>query len=887
MYQYLSVVNSSSSAIRCMQTESVSLTAPAPLYAVFRLYQYLSVVNSCSSAIRFLQTVLVSISRQQLQLRYTLFIECISIYMSSTAPAPLYAVYRLYQYFSVVNSSSYALRCLQTVSVSICRQQLQHSYMFFIDCISIYLSSIAPAPLYAVCRLYQYLFVVKSSSSAIRWMQTVLVSSTAPARLYAVCRLYQDLSVVNSSSFAICCMQTVLVSSRAPAPLYAVCRLYQYLSIVNSSSSAIRCLQTVSVSICRQQLQLSYTLFIDCISIYLSSTAPAPLYAFYRLYQYRQELQLRYTLYVDCINIYLSSTAPAPLYAVYRLYQYLSVVNSCSSALRFLQTVSVSISRQQLQLLYTLYVDCISIYLSSTAPAQLQAVYRLYKYLSVVNSSSSSIRCLQTVSVSICRQQLQLRYTLFIDCISTYLSSIAPAIVYAVCRLYQYLAVVNSSSSGIRCVQTVSVSSTAPAPLYAVCRLYQNVSFVNSSSSAIRCLQTVSVSIWRQQLQLLYTLFIDYQYLSVLNSSSSCTRCLQTVSVFICRQQLQLLYTLFIDGISIYLSSTTPAPLYAVYMYQYLSDVNSSSSAIRCMQTESVSLTAPAPLYAVFRLYQYLSVVNSCSSAIRFLQTVLVSISRQQLQLRYTLFIEYISIYMSSTAPAPLYAVYRLYQYLSVVNSSSSAIRCLQTVSVSICRQQLQLSYTLYVDCICISLWSTAPAPLYAVYRLYQYLSVVNSSSSCIRCMQTVSVSSCRQQLQLWYTLCVDCISMVNSSSSAIRCMQTVSISICRQQLHLSYTLFIDCISIYLASTAPAPLYAVYRLSVSICPQQLQVLYTLFIDCISIYLPSTAPAPLHAVYRRYQYLFVVNNSSPAKRCLYVSVSICRQQLQLRYMLYVD
>ena len=494
------------------------------------------------------------------------------------------------------------------------------------------------------------------------------------------------------------------------------------------------------------------------------------------------------------------------------MYQYLSINNSSSSAIRFLQTVSLSICRQQLQLRYTLFIKCINIYLLTTAPASLYAVCRLYvstcwQQLQLLNTLLQTVSvhicrqqlqlrytCMQSVSVSICRQQLQLRYTLYVDCISIYQSSTASAPLHAVYRLYQYLSVVNSSSSAIRCMQTVSVSSTVTAPLYAVCRLYQDLSVVNSSSSSIHCLQTVSVSI--------------------------------------CRQQLLLSYTLYVDCFSIYLLPT-----------------------------------APASLYAVCRLYQYLSAINSLSSSKRCSQTVSLSICRQQLQLLYTLFIDYISFYLSSTAPGPLYAVYRLYQYLSVVNSSSSAIRCMWTVSVSICRQQLQLLYTLVIDYISIYLSSTAPSPLHALCRLDQY----------------------RQQLQLLYTLYVDCISiyLLSKDLAPLYAVCRLSVSTCRQQLQLPCTLVIDCISIYLSSTAPAPLYAVYRLSVSICPQQLQLLYTLFIDCISIYLSSTAPAPLHAVYRRYQYLFVVNNSSSAIRCLYVSVSICRQQLQLRYTLYVD
>ena len=513
-----------------------------------------------------MQTVSGSICRQQLQLLYTLFIDCISIYLSSTAPAKLYAVCRLYQYLSVANSSSFAIRCMQTVSVSICRQQLQLSYTLLIDCISIYLSSTASAPVHAVYRLYQYLSVVNNSSSAIRCLQTVSVS---------ICR--QQLQLLYT--LFIDCI-SIYLSSTAPAQLHVFYRLYRYLFVVNSSSSSIRCLQIVLIPICRQQLQLLYTLYVDCISIFLSLRAPAPLYAGCRLYQYRQQLLLGYTMYVDCIRIYLSSTAPASLYAVRRLYQYLSVVNSSSSAIRCLQTVSVSICRQQLQLHYMLFIDCISIYLSSTAPAHLYPVYRLYQYVSVVNSSSSSIRCLQTISVPICRQQLQLLYTLFIDCISIYLSSTAPAPLHAVCRLYQYRQELQLRYALYVDGINIYLSSTAPAQLYAVYRLYQ--------------------------------------YLSVLNSSSSSIRCLQTVSVSICRQQLQLSYTLYVDYISIYLSSTGPAPLYVVCrLYQYLSVVNSSSSAKRCIQTVSVSETAPAPLYAVYRLYQYLSAVNSFSSSKR------------------------------------------------------------------------------------------------------------------------------------------------------------------------------------------------------------------------------------------------------------------------------
>ena len=309
----------------------MSSTAPAPLYAVYRLYQYLSVVNSSSLAIRCFQTVSVSICRQQLQLSYTLYVDCICIYLSSTAPAPLYAVYRLYQYLAVVNNSSSATCCLQTVLVFICRQQLQLIYTLFIDCISI-------------CR------------QQVQLIYTLLIDSIS-----------------------------IYLSSTAPAQVHVVYRLYQYLSVVKSSSSSIRCLQTVSVPICRQQLQLLYTLYVDCISIFLSSRAPAPLHARCRLYYYRQQLQLRYTLYVDCIRIYLSSTAPAPLYAVYRLYQYLSVVNSSISSTRCLQTVSVSISRvTHTQLRYTLYVDCISI--------SFVVLYR----------PSSGTRCMQTSSVLLC-----------------------------------------------------------------------------------------------------------------------------------------------------------------------------------------------------------------------------------------------------------------------------------------------------------------------------------------------------------------------------------------------------------------------------------------------------------------------------------------------------
>ena len=400
---------------------------------------------------------------------------------------------------------------------------------------------------------------------------------------------------------------SIYLSSTTPAPLYAVCRLYQYLSVVNSSSSATCCMQTVSVSICRQQLQLRYMLYVDCIIIYLQSKAPAPLYAACKqsVSTCRQQLQLPFTLFIDCISIYQSSTGPAPLYAVCRLYQY----------------------RQQLQLPFTLFIDCISIYLPSTASAPLNAVYRLHHYLYVVNSSSSSIRCLQTISVSICRQQLQVRYTLLIDCISIYLSSTAPAPLYAVCGLYQYLSVVNSFSASTRCLQIISVS-ICRQQLHLRYTLYVDwIGIVNSSSSAIRCMQTVSVSTCRQKLQLRYTLYVDYQYLPVVNSSRSPLRCLQTVSVSICRQQLHLRDTLYVDFISI---------------------VNSSSSPLRCLQTVSVS------------------------------------IYRQQLQLRYTLFIDCISIYLSSTVQSTLYAVYRLYQYLSVVNSSSSAIRCLLNLSISI-----------------------------------------------------------------------------------------------------------------------------------------------------------------------------------------------------------
>ena len=901
LYQYLSVVNSYSSSIRCLQTVSVSIcreqlqliytlfiycisiylssTAPAQLDVVHRLYQYLSVVNSSSFSIRCMQTVFVSIIRQELEHRYTLYGDCISIVK---APAPLYAVCRLYQYLPVVNSSSSAIRCLQTVSVSMCLQKLQLLYTLFKDCISIYLSSKAPAQQHVVYRLYQYLSVVNSSSSSIRCLQTVSVficrqelqllytlfidyistylSSIAPAPLYAVCRLYQYLSVVNSSSSAIRCMQTVSVSSTAPALLYDVCRLYQYLCVVNSSSSAIRCLQTGSVSICRQQLQLLYKLFIDCISIYLSSRAPAALYAVCRLYQYRQQLQLRYTLYVDCISIYLSSTASAQLQAVYRLHQYLSVVNSSSSALCCLQTVSVSLCRQQLQLSYILFIDCISIYLSSTAPAPLYAVFRLYQYLSVVNSSSSAIRCMQTVSVSICRQQLQLMYTLFINCISIYLSS---TVSVSICRLtHTQLQLLYTLF--IDCI-SIYMSSTSPAPLYAVCRLYQYLSVVNSSRSSTHCLQTLSVSICRQQPQLRYTLYVDC--ISIVISSSSVIRCMQTVSGSICRQQLQLLYTLFIDCVTIYLSSTAPAPLHA-----FIDDISIYLSS-----------TALAPQYAIYRLYQYLSAVNSFSLSTRCLQTVLVSICRQQLQLLQTLFIDYISIYMSSTAPAQLYAVCRLYLYLSVVlqdsphaicrlyqylsvvlHRLSSATRCMQSVSVSICRvyklsfatrfmqivsvsicrvSQAQFRYTMYVDCISIFLSCyTGQAPLHAVCRLYQFLSVVfQRLSSATRCMQIVSVSIFRvTQVQLRYKLYVDCISFVvfHRICSATRCMQTVSVFI----FNVTHA---------------------------------QVRYMLYVDCISIYLSYyTGPAPLHAVCRLYQYLSVVlHRPSSATRCMQ---TVCRR-----------
>ena len=744
------------------------------LHAVYRLYQYLSVVNSSSSAIRCMQTVSVSICRQQLQLSYTLFIDCISIYLSSTAPAPLYAVCRLYQYLSVVNSSSSATRCLQTVSVSICRQQLQLRYTLYVDCISIYLSSTAPAPLYAVCRLYQYLSVVISS---------------------------------------------------------ILCRLYQYLSVVNSSSSAIRCMQTVSVSICRQQLQLSYTLYVDCISIYLSSTAPAQLHAVYRLYQYLSVVNSSSsaTRCMQSASVWSCFIGPAPLHAVCRLHQFCRVT--------------------QAQLRYTLYVDCISFV--------------------VFHRPGSATRCIQTGSIlscytglaplhAVCRlhqfcrvSQARLLYTLYVDCISIYLScQTGPAPLHAVCRLYQHqfcratqpqlgytlyvdcisFVVLHRPSSAARCMQIASVWSCfiGPASLHAVCRLHQF------------CRVT--------QAQLRYTLYVDCISFVVFHRPGSSTRCMQTVSVSICRvSQAQLRYTLYVDCISIYLSC----------------------------------YTGPAPLHAVYRLYQYLSVVNSSSSATRCMQTVSVSISRvTQTQLRYRLFIDCISIYLSSTSPAPLYAVCRLYQYLSVVNNSSSALRCMQTVSVSICRQQLQLRYMLYEGCISIYLSSTTPAPLYAVCRLYQYLSVVNSSRSAIRCMQTVSVSICRQQLQLRYTLLIDCISIylssrapaplyavyrlyqylsvVNSSSSATCFLQTVSVSICRQQLQLLYTLFIDYISIYLSSSAPAPLYAVCRLYRY--RQQLQLRYTLYVDCIRIHLSSTAPAPLYAVYRLYHYLSVVNSS---------------------------
>ena len=152
-------------------------------------------------------------------------------------------------------------------------------------------------------------------------------------------------------------------------------------------------------------------------------------------------------LFIDCISTYLSSIAPASLYAVCRLYSYLLFVKSSTSAIRLMETVLVS---SKFQLRYTLYVDCISMYLSSTAPAPLYAVFRLYQYLCVFKSSSSSIRCLKIVSVSICRQKRQLSYMLFIDFISIYLSSTAPAHLYAVYRLYQYLSVVKSSSSFIR-----------------------------------------------------------------------------------------------------------------------------------------------------------------------------------------------------------------------------------------------------------------------------------------------------------------------------------------------------------------------------------------------------------------------------------------------------
>ena len=657
----------------------------------------------------------------------------------------------------------------------------------------------------------------------------------------------------------------------------------------------------------RQQLHLLYTLFRDGISIYLSSIAPYPLYAVYRLYQYLSlvqthpaplhavcrlyqhqfcrfiQAQLRYTLYVEYISLVVfhrpgSATrfmqtasvlscyrGPAPLPAVYRLHQFCRVFWP-GSATRCMKTASV----------FSCFIG----------PAPLHAVCRLYRYLSVVlHRPSSATRFMQTISI-------------YLSCYT------GPSPLHAVYRLYQYLSLVlHSPSSATRCMQTASVLScyTGPALLHAVCRIHQ---FGRVSQARLRyTLYVDCVSFFRvTEAQLRYELYVDCISFVVFHRPGSSTRCMQTVSVSICRvSQAQLRYTLYVDCISIYLSCYTgPAPLHAVCrLYQYLSVVKSSSSAIRCMQTESVSIcrvsqaqlrytlyvdctsiyfqcyTGPTPLHVVCRLFQYLSVVKSSSSAIRCMQTVSVSICRQELQLRYTLYVDCISIYLSSRAPSPLYAVLRLYQYLSVVKSSSSAIRCTQTVSVSICRQELQLRYTLYLDYIIIYLSSGASAPLYAVCRLYQYLSVVNSSSSAIRCMQTVSVSYCRQQLQLRYTMYVDCISIYLSSRAPAPLypfFQTVSVSICRQQLQLRYTLYVDCISIYLSSRAPAPLYTVYRMyqylslvfhrpifatccmqnvSVSICRQQPQLRYMLYVDCIIIYLSSTAPALLHAVCRLY------------------------------------
>ena len=330
-----------------------------------------------------MQTVSVSISRvTQARLRYTLYIDCISIS------------------FVVLHSPSSATRCMQTASVLSCHT--------------------GPAPLHAVCKIHQF---GRVSQARLRYT------------LYVDCISFV---VLQTPSSATSCIQTASVLSCfiGPAPLHAVCRLYQYLSVAfHRPNSATRCMQTVSVSISRvKQAQVRYTLYIDCISI-----------SFYVLHSLSSA-----TRFMQTASVLSRYRGPAPLRAVCRLHQFCRV--------------------SQARLLYTLYVDCISIYLSRfIGPAPLHAVYRLYQYLSVVNSFSSATRCIQSVSVSISRvTQAQLRYRLFIDCISIYLSSTSPAPLYAVCRLYQYLSVVNSPSSAIRCMQTESVSMTAPAPLYAV-----------------------------------------------------------------------------------------------------------------------------------------------------------------------------------------------------------------------------------------------------------------------------------------------------------------------------------------------------------------------------------------------------------------------------------
>ena len=282
-------------------------------------------------------------------------------------------------------------------------------------------------PLYVVGKLSICLSIQPQSSTTVRCQQTVYLSvDTAP--VFYHCTL-------SANCLFVCRYSPSLL------PLYVVSKLSFCLSIQPQSSTTVRCQQTVYLSV---------------------DTAPV----FYHC-----------TLLANCLFVCRYSPSLLPLYFVSELSICLSIQPQSSTTVRCQQTVYLSVDTAPVFYHCTLSANCLFVCRYSPSLLPLYVVSKLSFCLSIQPQSSTTVRCQQTVYLSVDTAPVFYHCTLSANClfVCRYSPSLLP--LYVVSKLSICLSIQPQSSTTVRCQQTVYLSVDT-APVFYHCTLSANCLFV-------------------------------------------------------------------------------------------------------------------------------------------------------------------------------------------------------------------------------------------------------------------------------------------------------------------------------------------------------------------------------------------------------------------------